>query len=136
MPNRLATAVVRTAVCLCTLASCTAAAPRSNGSDAVVSRSVEYVCNEGQQIRATYLEYHGGSATFVVLEWNGNDYGLARAISASGARYASLYGPTPADNGLEWWEGRGEARLGTFTGKNLSDTRPLLTACKPRSTPR
>ena len=119
-------------VALPSLASCDSSSGTGNGGDAVVSRSIEYVCTDNQQIRATYLEYHGGSATFVVLHWNGNDYGLARAISASGARYAGLYGPTPADNGLQWWEAKGEARLDTFTGKSFDDTRPLLAGCKPQ----
>jgi membrane-bound inhibitor of C-type lysozyme len=131
MPDSLV-AVVRASAALITLAACTASAPGSKSGEVTVTRSVEYVCNDDQQIRATYLAYRGGLATFVVLEWNGNEYGLARAISASGARYASLYGPTTGDNGLEWWEGRGEARLGTFTGKDFSDVRPLLGACKPQ----
>jgi membrane-bound inhibitor of C-type lysozyme len=114
------------------LASCNPASSTPNRWDAIVSRSVEYVCNDGQPVRATYLEYHGGSATFVVLHWNGNDYGLARAISASGARYAGLYGPTPSDDGLQWWEAKGEARLDAFTGRDFTDTRPLLTGCKPQ----
>jgi membrane-bound inhibitor of C-type lysozyme len=131
MPNRLVTAACMSAA-LFALPSCTASNSGSKSDDVSVTRSVGYVCNDGQQIRATYLEYRGGLATFVVLEWNGNEYGLARAISASGARYASLYGPTTGDYGLEWWEGHGEARLGTFTGKDFSEVRPLLAACKPQ----
>jgi membrane-bound inhibitor of C-type lysozyme len=118
---------------LASLPSCTSSGSGARGGgDAVASRSVNYTCDDDQQIRAIYIEYAGGSATFVVLQWNGNDYGLARALSASGARYASLYGPTPNDNGLEWWEAKGEARLGTFTGENFTDTRPLLTGCRPQ----
>lgn len=114
------------------LASCGSSSAMQDRGDTVVSRTVAYLCANDQRIDATYLEYHGGSATFVVLHWNGNDYGLARAISASGARYAGLYGPTPADYGLQWWEAKGEARLDAFTGRNFTDTRPLLTGCKPQ----
>lgn len=123
---------VFTGLVLPVLASCTSSAATPSRGDAIVSRSVEYLCTNDQRIRATYLEYHGGSATFVVLHWNGNDYGLARAASASGARYAGLYGPTPADDGLQWWEAKGEARLDAFTGRDFTDTRPLLTGCKPQ----
>lgn len=124
-------AIALAALVFCPLSSCTSSGAPNEGY-AVVSRSVRYVCNDNQQIRATYIDYRGGSATFVVLGWNGNDYGLARALSASGARYAGLYGPTPNDDGLEWWEAKGEARLGTFTGENFTDTRPLLTGCRPQ----
>lgn len=95
------------------------------------SRTVRYTCDGGQIISATYLDHGSRGPTFVVLDWNGQTYGLAPAVSASGARYAGLYGPTVADRGLEWWEAKGEATLSVFTGKDFADTRALLTRCRP-----
>ena len=97
----------------------------------ITSRTIPYSCDDGRMIAATYLSADSGSVSLVILRWDGKAYGLAQAISASGARYASLYGPTPADHGMEWWEAKGEARLGAFTGTDLTETRPLLTGCKP-----
>jgi hypothetical protein len=112
--------------------SCRTPATTPHSAEAATSRTVAFVCDGGEAISATYIDYRGGSTSFVVLHWNGKDYGLAQALSASGARYAGLYGPAPGGEGLEWWEAHGEARLGAFTGKDFSDTRPLLTGCRPQ----
>lgn len=97
----------------------------------ITARTVPFTCADGKVIAATYLSADSGAVSLVILRWDGNAYGLARAVSASGARYAALSGPTPGDHGLEWWEAKGEARLSEFTGTDLSDTRPLFTGCKP-----
>ena len=94
-------------------------------------RAVRYVCDGGKTITATYLREGNRGTSFVVLDWNGQEYGLAQAVSGSGARYAGLNGPTVADHGLQWWEAKGRATLGAFTGKDFFETRPLLTNCKP-----
>lgn len=97
----------------------------------ITYRTFRYTCDGGQRISVAYVNYGTKGLSFAVLEWNGQQYGLAPAISASGARYASLYGPTPG-KGLEWWEAKGSATLSTFTGKDFSETRPLLTNCRVR----
>lgn len=107
--------------------------PAGTEPDSVETRTIAYQCEGGQTIRARYLAVDGGAVTFVVLRWNGQTYGLAPAVSASGARFAGLFGPAVSDRGLEWWEARGEAMLSMFTGKDFSDTRPLVTACRPTS---
>lgn len=95
-------------------------------------RRFEYLCEGGAAISAIYLLSPSGETTFVVLGWRDREYGLAPAVSASGARYAGLYGPSVSDHGLEWWEAKGEATLSAFTGEDRTDTRPLLTGCRPR----
>lgn len=94
------------------------------------SRTFHYTCDGGQKISATSATFGQGGPTFVVLNWRGREYGLAEAISASGARYASLSGPEGARGGLEWWEHQGEATLSTFVGTDTGQTRALLTGCR------
>jgi membrane-bound inhibitor of C-type lysozyme len=102
-------------------------------------RTVQYVCQGKQKLEVAYVQTVQtgqvgrslNSPSFVLLKYQGQQYGLAQAISASGARYASLYGPTPAGHGLEWWEHGGEGTLSQFTGRNSFSTTPLLRACKP-----
>ncbi len=94
------------------------------------SRTLHYTCGGGQRISATYATFRRGGPTFVVLTWRGRQYGLAEALSASGARYASLAGPEGARGGLEWWEHQGEATLSTFVGTDTGQTRALLTGCR------
>ena len=99
-----------------------------------------YRCQGGRTLNVAYIYARmtpGGKPTsaprtpqLVLLGYEGQQYGLAQAISASGARYASLYGPTSADAGLEWWEHQGEGTLSRFTGRDFSATTPLLRGCK------
>ena len=111
-------------------------------------RTSHYVCQGGQKLEVSYVQT--GSRTvgqtigrpartgtpaatgpgFVLLSYRGQTYGLSQALSGSGARYASLYGPTPGDHGLEWWEHGGQGTLGKLTGKDLYGTTPLLQNCK------
>ena len=102
-------------------------------------RTFHYVCQGGQKLEVSYVQT--GSQTigrpartgtpaatgpgFVLLSYRGQTYGLSQALSGSGARYASLYGPTPGDHGLEWWEHGGQGTLGKLTGKDLYGTTPL-----------
>ena len=115
-----------------TTASCRSSSSTRRAAEAVTARTVAFACDSGRAISVTYIDYDRGSTSFVALHWNGKDYGLAQALSASGARYAGQYGPTESDHGLQWWEAKGEATLGTFTGKELMETRPLLTGCRPQ----
>ncbi|MBB5294880.1 hypothetical protein E5F05_16550 [Deinococcus metallilatus] len=108
------------------LGSASAAAPTY-----ISYRTFHYTCDGGKKISASYVNFGKDGPLFAVLNWNGQQYGLAQAISASGARYASLYGPTTAGGGLEWWEHQGRANLNTFVGTDTNNTRPLLTNCKP-----
>ncbi len=93
--------------------------------------AVRYSCEGGKTIDATYMGKGASGASSVVLDWNGEKYELARAVSASGARYTGRDGPDRASHGLQWWEAKGEASLGAFTSKDLVDTRPLLMDCRP-----
>ncbi|MBB5366445.1 MliC family protein [Deinococcus humi] len=95
-----------------------------------IKRSFSYICDLGKKISVTYVDYGTNGPMFAVLKWNGMDYGLAEAISASGARYAGLNGPAQARGGLEWWEHQGEATLSTFMDGDTSKTQALLTGCK------
>ncbi len=111
-------------------------------------RTSHYVCRGGQKLDVSYVQT-GGQAVgqtsrplartgtsaasgpgFVLLSYRGQTYGLSQALSGSGARYASLYGPTPGDHGLEWWEHAGQGTLSKLTGKDLYGTTPLLQNCK------
>lgn len=93
-------------------------------------RTFHYSCLGDKKISVSYVNYGQGGPLFAVLHWNGQQYGLAQAVSASGARYASLSGPGMSGNGLEWWEHQGQATLNTFVGTDTRNTRPLLTKCK------
>ena len=123
--------IVLVALVLWEAGSCVPSHTTTRSAGVEISRTVAFACDGGESISATYIDYQDGSTSFVVLHWRGKNYGLAQALSASGARYAGLYGPTPGGNGLEWWEAKGEARLGAFTGKDFTDTRTLLTGCRP-----
>ncbi|GGL06535.1 MliC family protein [Deinococcus radiotolerans] len=92
-------------------------------------RVFKYACAGGQNLSVYYVQF-GTDPMFAVLEWNGQKYGLAQAISASGARYASLNGPAGARGGLQWWEHQGTAELSTFVGNSTTTTKTLLTGCK------
>lgn len=92
-------------------------------------RVYQYACTGGQKVSVYYVQF-GDQPMFAVLDWKGQKYGLAQAISASGARYASLNGPAGARGGLQWWEHQGTAELSTFTGNSTTTTKSLLTGCK------
>ncbi len=93
-------------------------------------RNFSYTCDAGNKISVAYLDSSKGGPSFAVLKWNGAQYGLAEAISGSGARYAGLNGPANARGGLEWWEHQGEATLSTFVNGDTTKTQALLTGCK------
>lgn len=95
-------------------------------------RTYHYTCQGGQNISVTYLNYGKTGPTFAALNWKGQAYALAEAISASGARYAGLNGPDGARGGLEWWEHQGEATLSTFIGGDTNKTKVLLSGCRVR----
>lgn len=92
-------------------------------------RTFSYVCEGGKKISVGYVRYGKDGPSFAVLHWNAAYYGLAPAVSASGARYAALAGPAGARGGLEWWEHGGEATLSTFVDGTMK-TKALLTGCK------
>ncbi|MFT2720200.1 MliC family protein [Deinococcus sp. A31D244] len=92
-------------------------------------RVFQYTCDAGKKVSVYYVQF-GQDPLFAMLDWNGQQHGLAQAISASGARYASLSGPAGARGGLQWWEHQGVATLSTFTGNSTTTTKTLLTGCK------
>ncbi len=99
----------------------------------ITYRTFHYTCERGQKVSVAYARF--GTADFAVLTYNGQQYALAPAVSASGSRYASLSGLTTRNsvgNGLEWWEAGGEGTLSTFTGTDTRSTKKLLGGCKVR----
>lgn len=113
------------------LLSLTALTAAANAAPTSFSyRTFHYACAGGQKIDVSYVATRPGGPGFALLDWRGQQYGLAQAVSASGARYASLYGPGVGGSGLEWWEHQGEATLSTFTGPDTRQTRVLLTGCR------
>lgn len=95
-------------------------------------RTFHYTCDAGRKVDVSYVNYGKNGPRFAVLNYAGRTYGLAEALSASGARYASLYGPDVSSGGLEWWEAKGEGTLSRFVGSNTNNTAALLTGCKLR----
>lgn len=96
---------------------------------AISYRTFHYTCAGSRKVSVSYVNFGGQGTQFAVLIWNGRQYGLAQAVSASGARYAALVGPA-GSGGLEWWEHQGEATLSAFVGTDTRVTRPLLTGCR------
>lgn len=90
-----------------------------------------YACQDGQTVQVAYVRADTagqGGPSFAVLKYRGQSYGLAEAVSGSGARYVGHAGLNTA-SGLEWWEHQGEATLSTFRGNDARTTSTLLT-CK------
>lgn len=90
-----------------------------------------YQCQGGQQVQVSYVSTghaNENSPLFAVLKYQGQRYGLAEAVSASGSRYVGHAGLNTA-SGLEWWEHQGEATLSTFRGDDARTTSTLL-KCK------
>ena len=85
-----------------------------------------------QTVSVAYANFGKDGPMFAVLTWKGQQYALAEAISASGARYAGLNGPDGARGGLEWWEHQGEGTLSTFVNGDTTRTKTLLSGCKVR----
>lgn len=108
------------------------AAGRVSPPTQITYRTFHYSCDAGRKISVAYVNYGMQGPTFAVLTWNGAQYGLAPALSASGARYAALAGPGGARGGLEWWEHGGEATLSTFLDGGTMKTKALLTGCRVR----
>ena len=91
----------------------------------------QYKCANGQVLGVRYLPSDPQlkrDPVFVVLEYGGERYGLAPAVSGSGARYVGLSGPRTAISisGLEWWEHYDEAKL-SRVNPQTGATSPLLT---------
>ena len=87
-----------------------------------------YQCQGGQQVQVSYVSTghpNDNSPMFAVLNYQGQRYGLAEAVSASGARYVGHAGLNTA-SGLEWWEHQGKATLSTFRGDDARTTKALL----------
>lgn len=108
------------------------AAPAS-AAQPISYRTYHYTCDGGKKISVSYFNF--GETIFAVLNYAGRQYGLAQAVSASGSRYASLFGPVTKSSlgsGLEWWEWHGKATLSTFKGSDTANTTELLTNCKTR----
>ena len=99
---------------------------------AISYRTFHYTCDAGRKVDVSYVNYGKNGPRFAVLNYAGRTYGLAQAVSASGARYASLYGPDVSSGGLEWWEAKGEGTLSRFVGSDTRNTAALLTGCTLR----
>lgn len=98
----------------------------------ITYRTYHYACQGGQKVSVAYVNYGKSGPMFAVLTWKGQQYALAEAISASGARYAGLAGPANVNTGLEWWEHQGQATLSTFINGDTTKTKVLLTCKAPR----
>lgn len=96
------------------------------------STVAQYTCDGGARVEVRYARYGEGGPRFAVVSYSGGVFGLAEAHSASGERYAGLFGPLPGDFGLEWWEARGVATLSKFTSSDTRDTKVLLRNCRTR----
>lgn len=101
-------------------------------AEQITYRTVRYVCERNTPLEVKYVNFGTQGPDFVVLTYRGQQYGLAQALSGSGARYASLYGPTPGDGGLEWWTKGNGGTLSKFAPGSSSDTIPLLSNCRQR----
>ncbi len=120
-----------TAFALCLLSGCAAAAPHATTDGApITARRHTYHCAGGAAFVVTYIS--DGTADFARIDWNGQSYSLARAISASGARYAGLIGPDPAGPGVEWWEAKGEGTLSLLDDSGRFGGQVLAARCKPQ----
>lgn len=98
----------------------------------VVAQRHHYVCDGGERVQAdVYLTPAGPS--FMVLHYKGKAYGLAQAMSASGARYVGLVGTNP-EVGLEWWGKGNTAMLAEVNRQDIDDSRRLLD-CKAAPPP-
>ncbi|MDO4264005.1 MAG: MliC family protein [Deinococcus sp.] len=82
-------------------------------------------CSDGR-VLVRYVRVN--ELTFVVLRYQGQSYGLAPAVSASGSRFVGLAGLDNA-SGLEWWEHQGAGTLSRYDPQT-GETRPLLHSCK------
>ncbi|ADV66400.1 MliC family protein [Deinococcus maricopensis] len=92
----------------------------------------QYTCDGGARVEVRYARYGAGGPRFAVVSYSGGVFGLAEAASASGERYAGLFGPKVDDHGLEWWEAKGVGTLSKFTGTDTRETKPLLRNCRTR----
>ena len=101
--------------------------------------TVTYVCDDATPIVAHYLnarpvgaERHGPA--FVIIEYHDRRYGLADAISASGARYVG-FNAAPPRRGLQWWTKGDTARLAALSQDDPQTARPLA-ECRIRDSAR
>ncbi|MCA0175852.1 MAG: MliC family protein [Proteobacteria bacterium] len=108
------------------------AATAPQGPPPVVAQRHHYVCDGGERVQTdVYLTEAGPS--FIVLHYKGHRYGLAQAVSASGARYVGLVGTNP-EVGLEWWGKGNTAMLAEVNRQDIDDSRRLLD-CKAAPPP-
>ena len=91
------------------------------GGPAAATLPHHYPCEGGAFIGVRYDSVNTNPA--VTLRYQGRDYHLTRAPSASGARFVSAQG------GLEWWEHQGEGTLSRYSAQS-GDTQPLLQGCR------
>lgn len=131
MKSHFRPAVLLTLTASLAAASLVSVNARGTGAPPIATeRNFSYTCDAGKKVSVTYLAASKDGPTFAVLKWDGAQYGLAEAISASGARYAGPNGPANARGGLEWLKHQGEATLSTFVNGDTTKTQSLLTGCK------
>lgn len=114
-------------------AATTSTAAASAAIQPITYRTQHYTCDAGKRVSVAYVQF--GASQFAAVNYAGQQYGLAQAVSASGERYASLYGLTTANsvgNGLEWWVAKGKGTLSAFQGSDTTNTKALLTNCALR----
>ena len=85
-------------------------------------QTVQYQCDRGAAVSATYLNV--ADQSFAVIFVEGQQVGLANVISASGAKYAQ----TPDGAGYVWWTKGDEAFLAWDDVPNGSEE-TLLSQC-------
>lgn len=120
--------ILISAALLAPLALATAYAGGATTRPAATQQRQTYVCDSGQRITVNYVNVSPDAPTMVVITYKNNQYALAPAVSASGARFVGLAGLNTA-SGLEWTEHQGEGYLSSFPVDDPSKTSTLLT-CK------
>ncbi|UFA51255.1 MliC family protein [Deinococcus radiophilus] len=106
----------------------TALAGGAGAPPVAVQPAFTWIQCQGGRVLVRYVQAH--DLTFVVLRYQGQNYGLAPAVSASGSRYVGLAGLDTA-SGLEWWEHQGEGTLSVYHPAS-GETAPLLAGCRLR----
>ncbi|WP_261663942.1 MliC family protein [Deinococcus sp. Marseille-Q6407] len=93
--------------------------------------SHRYACANAQSVQVRYVDTDPvlkRDPVLAIVNYHGQSYGLAPAVSASGSRFVGLAGLNTA-SGLEWWEHQGEGTLSTYNPAN-GQTKTLVSGCR------
>jgi membrane-bound inhibitor of C-type lysozyme len=112
------------------LTGLTACSKETATPEAKPIETINYACDNGMKIAAAY-DNGTANAEKVTLTIAGKTFTLDSAISASGARYASMAGMN-RDKALEWWSKGDEATLseGPKDDKRLLKESTIVATCK------